>query len=81
MWNDPIVEEVRKARREIANECGNDIHKLAKMIRKKEKERKKQGWKFVNLSQKAKKGGKKGVKRKIQQKKSFSTESPLLTDG
>jgi hypothetical protein len=50
MWNDPIVDEVRKARRKIANECGNDIHKLAKMIREKEKERKKQGWKFVNLS-------------------------------
>ena len=54
MWNDPIVDEVRKARKEIADECGNDIHKLAKAIREKEKERKKQGWKFVNLSKKDK---------------------------
>lgn len=54
MWNDPIVDEVRKARKEIANECDNDIQKLAKMIKEKEKERKKQGWKFVTLSKKNK---------------------------
>jgi hypothetical protein len=54
MWNDPIVDEVRKARREIAHECDNDIQKLAKMIKEKEKERKKQGWKFVSFPKKNK---------------------------
>ena len=28
MWKDPIVEEVRKARQEIAAECDYDLHKM-----------------------------------------------------
>jgi hypothetical protein len=28
MWRDPIVEEVRAARRKLAAECGYDIDKL-----------------------------------------------------
>ena len=28
MWNDPIVEEVRKKRQEIFAECDYDLHKL-----------------------------------------------------
>jgi len=28
MWNDPIVEEVRKNRQEIFAECDYDLHKL-----------------------------------------------------
>jgi hypothetical protein len=28
MWNDPIVEEVRKNRQEILAECYYDLHKL-----------------------------------------------------
>jgi hypothetical protein len=29
MWQDPIVEETRKIRREIESECGNDFERLA----------------------------------------------------
>jgi hypothetical protein len=28
MWEDPIVEEVRQARLEIEQECGNDFRKI-----------------------------------------------------
>ena len=37
MWTDPIVEEVRKHRREIERECGNDFDKLFKRIKEREK--------------------------------------------
>ncbi|MCL4511817.1 MAG: hypothetical protein M1470_12200 [Bacteroidetes bacterium] len=36
MWTDPIVEEVRKHRREIEKECDNDFDKLFKRIKKRE---------------------------------------------
>ena len=38
MWNDPIVEEVRKNAQKIENECGNDLHKY--FLRLKEHEAK-----------------------------------------
>jgi len=28
MWKDPIVEEVRAIRQEIAEECGYDLHRV-----------------------------------------------------
>ena len=48
MWNDPIVEEVRKAGKKLSDKCDNDIHKFADMIRRYEKKREKEGWKFVS---------------------------------
>ncbi|MBU0558974.1 MAG: hypothetical protein KJ799_13850 [Bacteroidetes bacterium] len=37
MWTDPIVEEVRKHRREIEKACDNDFDKLFKRIKEREK--------------------------------------------
>lgn len=34
MWNDPIVEEVRRIRQEIFAECDYDLHKLFERERK-----------------------------------------------
>ncbi len=48
MNTDPIVEEVREAGKKISEECDNDIKKFADMLRLKEKELEKQGWKFVS---------------------------------
>ena len=31
MWEDPIVEEVRKVRKQIEAECGNDFEKIFKL--------------------------------------------------
>ena len=36
MWRDPIVEEVRAIRAEIAKEHGNDLKALARALRRKE---------------------------------------------
>ena len=36
MWTDPIVEEVRKHRREIEKECDNDFDKIFERIKKRE---------------------------------------------
>lgn len=48
MWNDPIVEEVRKAGKKLSDICDNDVHKFANMIRQCEKKREKEGWIFVS---------------------------------
>jgi hypothetical protein len=48
MFEDPIVKEVRDAGKKLSEDCENDIHKFADMIRLKEKELEKQGWKFVS---------------------------------
>ena len=37
MINDPIVEEVRKARQELFDQCGNDLHRYFEFIRESEK--------------------------------------------
>jgi hypothetical protein len=44
---DEIIREVWKAKDEIAQECGHDLHKLAALLRKKQKQR---GHKTVNLA-------------------------------
>lgn len=36
MWTDPIVEEVRKHRREIEKDCDNDFEKLFQRIKERE---------------------------------------------
>ena len=36
MYRDPIGEEVRKARREMVEEAGNDLHRLCEMLRARE---------------------------------------------
>ncbi len=33
MNDDPIVEEVRQARRQIFDECGNDLHRLIEHLK------------------------------------------------
>ena len=38
MWKDPIVEEIRAIREEIAQKCGNDIGRIVEYLRSKEKE-------------------------------------------
>jgi hypothetical protein len=37
MWEDPLVEEIRKRRREIMAEYGNDISKLIDDIKRERK--------------------------------------------
>ncbi|MDP2860031.1 MAG: hypothetical protein Q8P50_18990 [Bacillota bacterium] len=37
MWRDPIVEEVRQARREYAERVGNDIESLVRDLKEKQK--------------------------------------------
>ena len=34
MFKDPIVEEVRRAREELARECGYDLHKIMEKCQK-----------------------------------------------
>lgn len=48
MSDDPIVTEVRNTGNKIAENCGNDIKRFSDMLRNKEKEMEKQGWKFVS---------------------------------
>jgi hypothetical protein len=36
MMEDPIVEEVRRARRKLFAKCGNDLGKLAKYLQERE---------------------------------------------
>lgn len=38
MWKDPIVEEVREAGAKLAQECGNDVHLFAEMLRNHQEE-------------------------------------------
>ena len=40
---DPGIEEVRKARHEISEECGHDLHKVASYYRKVEEELRQSG--------------------------------------
>jgi len=44
---DPIVEEVREARRRLAEKCGHDLKKIVAYIQQREKE---SGHKVVDLS-------------------------------
>jgi hypothetical protein len=39
MWKDPIVEEVRKAREELARKANYDLHTLFENLRRNEKKR------------------------------------------
>lgn len=48
MVNDYIVDEVRKIREELAEECKFNLHKAGEMIRKRQKELSMQGWKIIN---------------------------------
>ncbi len=54
MWNDPIVDEVRKARAEIAKKSNYNFDKLFKMLKIDEAKSKKLGWKVVSLKNKQK---------------------------
>ena len=47
MWEDPIVEEVRKAGAEIAKECDYDMHKYFERIKKGTEKLRKNGFKIV----------------------------------
>lgn len=38
MWQDPIVEETRESRRQIVEECGEDIHKFFEYLRAREQQ-------------------------------------------
>ena len=38
MWNDPIVEEVRKSGEKLAEQSGYDFHNFCELIRKYKKE-------------------------------------------
>ena len=46
---DPIVEEVREARRRLAEKCGHDLKRIVAYIRRREEE---SGHKIVDLSRK-----------------------------
>ena len=37
-WPDPLIDEVRQRRRDLFEDCGNDLHKLAEAIRRLEAE-------------------------------------------
>ena len=37
MWKDPIVEEIRAIREQIAKDCSYDIRKIVKRLQRKEK--------------------------------------------
>ena len=38
MWKDLVVEEVRNAGKKVQNECSNDLHSFAEMLKKKTRE-------------------------------------------
>jgi hypothetical protein len=38
MWEDPIVEETREARKQIVEECGEDIHAFFEHLRARERQ-------------------------------------------
>lgn len=38
MWRDPIVEETRAARKEIVEECGEDVHAFFEYLRARERQ-------------------------------------------
>lgn len=38
VWNDPIVEEIHRIREEIMQEHDNDLHKLFKHLRERQRE-------------------------------------------
>jgi hypothetical protein len=40
MWNDPIVDEVRKAGEELARQANYDLHTFCENLRQKEKQSK-----------------------------------------
>jgi hypothetical protein len=46
MWTDPIVEEIRTYRRQLAEQFGNDVHKICEDIRQRERD---SGREYVSL--------------------------------
>ena len=50
MKKDYIIDEVRKAGKQLSDECNNDINKFVTYIKEKEEESKNQGWKVVSKS-------------------------------
>jgi len=38
MWKDPIVEEIHAIRRQIAKECGHDLHRVFALLKEGEAE-------------------------------------------
>ena len=48
MFEDPIVNEVRKAGEKIQKECGNDINIFIEMIKQTEKKLKQEGRTFIS---------------------------------
>ncbi len=51
MWKDSVVEEVRNAGKKIQNECSNDLHSFATMLKKNTEKLKKKGWPVVGKKQ------------------------------
>jgi hypothetical protein len=51
MWKDSVVEEVRKAGKKVQNECSNDLHSFAVMLKKNTEKLKKEGWTVVGKKQ------------------------------
>ena len=49
MWIDPIVEEVRKVRRQYMNKFKHDLASVFADMKKKEQLRSRQGWTLVDL--------------------------------
>lgn len=49
-WNDPIVEEVRRVREELADRFDYDLRAIFRDIKEKEIEEKKKGRKFVSFA-------------------------------
>ncbi|MCI5148813.1 MAG: hypothetical protein D3916_05390 [Candidatus Electrothrix sp. MAN1_4] len=49
MWIDPIVEEVRKVRRQYMNKFKHDLASVFADMRKKEQSRTRQAWTIVDL--------------------------------
>jgi hypothetical protein len=48
MWNDPIVEEVRRARNEYAERHGHDLDAIFRDLKEAEEQARKDGWKVVS---------------------------------
>ena len=51
MWKDSVVEEVRNAGKKIQNECSNDLHSFAAMLKMNTEKLKKEGWTVVGKKQ------------------------------
>jgi len=51
MWKDLVVEEVRNAGKKVQNECSNDLHSFAEMLKKNTGKLKNKGWTVVGKKQ------------------------------